>query len=114
MSQFLHLAFIILAVIAVAVADVFLKQAAVMGNWALTLKSPWLLGALILYLYQILFFTYIFVTGGRLSFVGSLQTALYALIVIGTGIVFFQERLTVLQSVGVCLAVIGAILITLE
>lgn len=114
MFNLLHTFLIALAVASVAIADVFLKQAAVSGNLSLTLKSPWLLGAIILYLYQILFFTYVFVTGGKLSFVGSLQTVLYALVVIGAGIFLFQEKLTGVQVLGITLAIVGAILINLN
>jgi drug/metabolite transporter (DMT)-like permease len=99
------------AVTSVAVADIFLKKATVDGSWLLALKSPWLAGAVLLYLYQILFFAHVFITGGELSFVGSLQTVLYALIVVGAGVFVFQEKLSGLQTLGILLAVGGAVLI---
>ena len=114
MPRLIYTFLIALAVASVAVADVFLKQAAVSGNWSLTMKSPWLWGAMVLYLYQILCFTYVFVTGGELSFVGSLQTILYALVVVGAGIFLFQEKLTGIQALGITLAIGGAILINLN
>jgi drug/metabolite transporter (DMT)-like permease len=114
MSKSLHILLVLSAVTSVAVADVFLKKATVHGSWPLALTSPWLAGAVLLYLYQILFFTYVFITGGALSFVGSLQTVLYALIVVGAGVFVFQEKLSSAQTVGVVLAVGGAILINLE
>ena len=114
MAKLMYIILILSAVIAVAVADVFLKKAAVHANWSRALQSPWLVGAVLLYLYQILFFTYVFVTGGELSFVGTLQTAFYALIVVGAGVVIFQETLSSLQIAGVVLAVLSSVLINLK
>lgn len=56
MPKLLHLLFIVAAVTAVAIADVCLKKAAADGSWLLTLKSPWMVGAVLLYLFQIIFF----------------------------------------------------------
>ena len=114
MAKLMYILLILSAVIAIAVADVFLKKAAVDASWSRALQSPWLVGAVLLYLYQILFFTYIFVSGGELSFVGTLQTAFYALIVVGAGVVVFQETLSNLQIAGVVLAVVSSVLINLK
>ena len=54
---------ILLAVIAVAVADVFLKKATHHGNLGMALSSPWLFTAIGLYLLQIVIFTIAFVSG---------------------------------------------------
>jgi len=91
------LIFMILAVVSVAIADVFLKKAAINGNLWQALKSPWMIAAILLYLNQIVFFTYAFVRGWELSLIGSLQTALYAVVVLGTGIFFLRESLTAVQ-----------------
>ena len=74
MEKYLQISLLILAVVSVAVADVFLKRAAIQGSLVLALKSPWLILAAGLYLLQVLLFTHIFVTGWKLSLVGSLQT----------------------------------------
>ena len=111
MPRLVQLSLIVAAVTAVAIADVFLKKATADGNWLLTLKSPWLLGAVLLYLFQIIFFTYLFITGKELSVVGNLQMALYPLIILAAGIFLFQESLTRVQLIGVLLALGGVILI---
>lgn len=111
--KFTYTAILILAVSAVAIADVFLKKAAVTGNMIATLKSPWMVGAIALYLFQIFFFTYVFVMGVRLVNVGILQTVLYAAIVLASGVLLFGETLTTLQVVGVVAAVGGVILMNL-
>ena len=59
MPKLLQISLIILAVIPVAVADAFLKKAANEGNLHRAIQSPWMIGALLLYLFQILFLTYI-------------------------------------------------------
>ena len=102
---------IILAVIAVAVADVLLKKATAQGSLRLALSSPWLLCAVGLYLIQIILFTIAFISGWKLSIIGALQTALYALIVLAAGVLLFEENLTRLQVSGVLLAFGGALLI---
>ncbi|MBX3061182.1 MAG: hypothetical protein KF770_32385 [Anaerolineae bacterium] len=114
MPKIFHMLFIVAAVTAVAIADVCLKKAAADGSWVLTLKSPWMVGAILLYLFQIIFFTYLFRSGKELSLVGSLQTILYALVILGAGIFLFQESLSKLQLTGVLLALTGVILINVK
>ena len=112
--KLLHLSLLIVAVVSVAVADVFLKRATLNTTFLKALTSPWMAGAVLLYLFQIFFFTYVFVSGGELSLVGSLQTVLYAVIVLGASVLLFNEKLTILQAAGFVLAIGGVILINIE
>lgn len=114
MAKLLHILLLLSAVTSVAVADVLLKKASLHGHWGAALQSCWMVGALLLYLYQILFFTYVFMTGGTLSWIGGLQTALYALVVVGAGVFIYRETLSETQLLGVALAVAGAVLIHLK
>lgn len=114
MSTALNFVLIVLAVAAVAVGDVFLKKASLAGDFTRAVGSPWMLFAVVLYLYQILFFTYVFVAGWRLSIVGMLQTVLYALIVLGAGVFYFKESLSAAQGLGMGLAFAGVLLMNLE
>jgi drug/metabolite transporter (DMT)-like permease len=102
---------VFLAVIAVAVADVLLKKAAAQGNLSSAMSSPWLLCAVGLYLFQIGFFTVAFIAGWKLSVIGALQTAVYALIVLAAGVLIFNESLSRSQMIGALLAFGGVILI---
>jgi multidrug transporter EmrE-like cation transporter len=111
MIRLAHLILIILAVVAVAVADVFLKKASLEETLPRVIKSPWMIAAILLYLYQIIFVTYIFKVGWNLSIVGSLQTAFYALVVILAGLFYFRETVTPVQVTGIILAISGAILV---
>jgi multidrug transporter EmrE-like cation transporter len=103
--------FILLAVIAVAVADVLLKKATHHGNLGTALSSPWLFMAIGLYLLQIVIFTIAFVAGWKLSLIGALQTAIYAIIVLSAGLLLYNESLRPLQVIGVLLAFGGVVLI---
>lgn len=114
MPKVLHLLLIVAAVTAVAIADVCLKKAAADGSWLLTLKSPWMAGAVLLYLLQIIFFTHLFRSGQPLSVVGNIQTIFYTLVIVGAGIFLFQESLSKLQLTGVFLALTGVILINVK
>lgn len=102
---------IVLAAMAVAVADVLLKKAVAQGDLRATVSSPWLISAVGLYLFQIGFFIIAFHAGWKLSIVGALQTALYALIVLAAGVFLFNESLTRLQIIGILLAFGGVLLI---
>ncbi|MBW7885845.1 MAG: hypothetical protein H3C34_25080 [Caldilineaceae bacterium] len=114
MFKIVHLALIVVAIVAVAVADAFLKKAASDGVLVQAFKSPWMAGATLLYLYQVVVMTYMFTRGWELSIVGSLQTALYAVIVVAASVILFKETLTWVQVVGVVLAIGGAVLVNLE
>ncbi len=100
-----------LAVTAVAIADIFLKKATLHNDLSAALRSPWLWGAVGLYLLQIGFFTYAFVAGWKLSALGALQTVLYAVIVLAAGVLLYRETLSPAQLVGVALALGGVVLI---
>lgn len=112
MLQIIHLTLLGLAMVAVAVADVFLKRAAETGDLQATLRSPWMVGAVLLYLFQIGVFTFAFLAGWKLSLIGALQIGLYACIVVGAGLLMFGETLSLRQMVGLGLAVGGIILVS--
>ncbi len=114
MFKLVHFVLIVVAIIAVAVADACLKKAASGGILSQAFKSPWMVGAVLLYLYQMVVITYMFANGWQLSIFGSLQTVLYAVIVVGASVVLFKETLTWVQMLGVVLAIGGAVLISLE
>ena len=102
---------ILLAVTAVGVADVLLKKATYHGNLGAALSSPWLFTAIGLYLLQIAIFAFAFVSGWKLSLIGALQTALYAIIVLAAGLLLYNESLTRAQMIGILMAFGGVVLI---
>jgi drug/metabolite transporter (DMT)-like permease len=110
---FLQLFLVLAAVSAVAIADIFLKKTQTLDPFYKAFTSPWMLGAILLYLFQIFFFTYLFEIDTKLSYVGVLQTALYACIVLLAGVFVFGETFTPLQIFGMVLALSGAIILSL-
>lgn len=113
MTKIFLLILLILAVSAVAIADIFLKRAATESSLIRVFTSPWTIGAIALYLFQIAFFAYVFFSGYKLSLVAILQTGLYALITITAGLLFFRESLTMIQIAGMVLTLAGVILLNL-
>ncbi len=101
---------VLLAVMAVAIADVLIKKAAGQGNLTAAMRSGWLLGAAGLYLFQIMVFLIAFHAGWKLSLIGVLQTALYALIVLAAGVLLYHESLSRLQLIGIGLTICGIVL----
>jgi len=104
---------VILAGIAVAVADGLIKKVAIGASFTDALKNPLMVGVLFLYLMQIAFFTYIFVNGWQLGVVGILQMVAYSAFIILTGVLIFNESFTLTQYLGFAFAIIGVILINL-
>jgi drug/metabolite transporter (DMT)-like permease len=66
--------------------------------------------AIVLYLLQIILFAIAFLSGWKLSLIGALQTALYAIIVLAAGVLLYNESLTHLQVAGSLLAFGGVVL----
>ena len=112
LSRLVYPGMLVLAVVAVAIADVCLKRASLPGSLADALSSPWTLAAAGLYLLQVLLFVVVFANGWKLSVVGLLQTTLYALVTLGAGVLLFGEVLTLKQVLGLVLAVAGVILLS--
>ncbi|OGZ73495.1 MAG: hypothetical protein A2908_02195 [Candidatus Staskawiczbacteria bacterium RIFCSPLOWO2_01_FULL_38_12b] len=111
--KFIYIILIILAATAVAVGDVLLKKASGYTNFSHFLKSPWIIFAALLYLFSIIVFSYIFFSGVQLINVGIVQLILYALIIVGSGVLFFNEKLTIVKMIGVALGVTAVILMNL-
>jgi drug/metabolite transporter (DMT)-like permease len=104
---------VILAGIAVAVADGMIKKTAIGVSYADALLNPLMIGVVFLYLVQIAFFTYVFVIGWELGVVGVLQMVAYSAFVVLTGVFVFKESFTVTQYLGFVLAVSGVVLINI-
>lgn len=111
--SFIQTVLLIIAASSVAIADVFLKETKTAGSFIKALTTPWMLGAVLLYIFQILFFTYLFINGAKLINVGIMQMVLYAVIIILAGIFLFNETLSFIQIVGIILALMGVFLMNI-
>jgi hypothetical protein len=68
--------------------------------------------AIALYLMQVLFFVVMFANGWKLSVVGVVQVAVYAVVTLGAGVLLFDEVLSLKQTLGLGFALIGTLLLT--
>lgn len=109
----MKLALIILSVLSIAIADVFVKFAAKSGDLMTVFKSPWFIAAIVLYIFELVVYTYLFVHKVELSYVGIVQTVIYAVVVLGSGFLFFHETFSMIQYVGIVLALVGVVLVNL-
>jgi multidrug transporter EmrE-like cation transporter len=114
MNKLLEMGLIIGAVTSVGVADVLIKKIFLPRTTFFTdIKNPLMLAVIILYLVQIVIFAYIFDRKAELGIVGIIQTALYAIIVIGSGLLFFNEDISLVQGIGIGVAILGVVLMNL-
>lgn len=113
MHKLLNILIITTAVSSVALADVFIKKASSSGTLLSAFINPWMLLGLLLYLLQIVLFTWMFVKGWNLSMVGTMQTVLYAVIILGSSYFVFKESVTPLQIFGILLGFTGIIIANL-
>ena len=111
-SKFAYVSLLLIAVLAVAVADVCLKRATLSGSLANAMRSPWTLAAIALYLIQVALFVVVFVQGWKLSVVSLIQTTLYAAVTLGAGVLLFGEALSSKQVVGLVFAIVGVVLLS--
>lgn len=102
------------SVLAISIADVFIKKAGVaVQSFGAIFRSPWFIAAGLLYIVQVIGFGYLLFSGARLSWVGIVQTILYALVVIGSGVLLFHESISLIQAIGIVFALIGLVLLNL-
>jgi multidrug transporter EmrE-like cation transporter len=114
MNKLLTIGLIMVGVTAVASADVLIKKVfAPRSEFLIDAKNPLMLLVLLLYLVQVFVFSFVFDKKADLAIVGIVQTALYAIIVIGSGLLFFNEKLTFVQGVGIGLALAGVTLMNI-
>ncbi len=113
MSIFYYL-ILVGSIVSISFADVFIKKAGMSAHsFGGLLSNPWFLIAILLYLIQIIGFGYLFFSGAKLTMVGITELVLYAVIIIGSGILLFHESITITQAIGMVLAITGLILINL-
>jgi hypothetical protein len=110
MVNIIHLFAIILAGVSVGIADALIKKSAVAGSFWSAVKSPLMLAILGLYIAQILFFVYVFKNNWNLGIVGNLQMIFYSFTVIVSGLLFFGETISLVQGIGIGLAIMALFL----
>lgn len=105
---------LIISVVAISIADIFIKKAsASAASFSALFVNPWFIAAAVLYIVQVVGFGYLMVSGAKLNWIGIVQTILYALLVIGSGVLLFHESISTIQGVGIALALAGLVLLNL-
>lgn len=104
---------IILAGISVGVADTLIKKVSLTGNFWSVFLNPLMALIVFLYLCQIALFIHIFKYNWHLGIVGNLEVVFYSLTLIIIGIIFFGENISLIQGIGIGLALIGVILMNI-
>lgn len=107
MVNYWQFAAVILAGLAVAVADALIKKTSDAGNFWGAFRNPWMIAVLFLYLLQVIFFVYVFINNWQLGIVGNTQMVMYALTTVLIGLLAFGESLSLTQGAGVILALIA-------
>ncbi len=100
---------IILAGVSVAFADALIKQISA-ESLGQAIKDPMTLVILVLYIFQIILFFYVFMNKWELAIVGNTQMVFYSISVILIGVLSFQEKITMIQSIGIALSLVGVVL----
>lgn len=104
---------IILVGVSVGVADALIKKLALAGSFWAAMKNPLALAVLALYALQIALFVYVFRHQWKLGIAGNVQMVFYSLTVIILGLIFFKEQLSLIQGMGIGLALVGVVLMSL-
>lgn len=107
----ISLGLVITTAMLIAVADSLIKKSGMSGDFWSVLFSPWMLGAFALYFLQILLTLYIFLNRGELAIYANLFVAFYSIFAVLLGVLIFKEQISLLQGLGIFVALIGVFLI---
>ena len=110
--QIVVLSLLFVSAVLIAVGDAFLKKAGELGNFSSAFQSPWFLGAVAMYLAQIIVVVYLFFGKLPLGIVGTGLTFVYSIVMVLIGYYYFEERFTAMQLGGAILGLAGVFLMT--
>lgn len=99
--------------IIVGVADALIKKSSESGSFMATLRNPLMLAVWALYITQTLLAIFIFLWGGKLGLLVNLFIVFYSITGIILGYLIFNESISLVQGIGIILALTGAILINI-
>jgi|SRR6185312_3466932 len=102
---------VFLSAVLIAIADALIKQTSISGKFIASALTPWMVLVCLLYFVQILMAVYIFVHKGDLAIYSNVFIVFYSILMVFLGIEYFGEQLTLVQALGVLLALAGAVLL---
>jgi len=103
-----------MAGVSVGVADSLIKKIALTGSFWSALKSPWMAVILLLILVQVSFFIFVFRRHWDLSIAGNIHIVFYSLTIILSGLLVFGEKISLIQGIGIGLALVGVVLMNIK
>ena len=96
---------------AIILADALIKKVS-QQSFLNILRDPWMIAVYGLYIIQIGFAIFIFMLKGELSIYTNLFIVFYGVFGVLIGITYFKETLSIIQIMGICFGLFGAILMT--
>jgi drug/metabolite transporter (DMT)-like permease len=100
-----------MAISSVAIADVLFKKAAQTGSFWQTITNPLAIIGIALYLFQIFFFIHLFVKKSSLIDISVYTIFFYAFITVSSGVLLFNEKLSLAQAMGIIVTLFGVYLV---
>jgi len=110
-SNAIKLIVIILATLITIIADATVKKISKDHSLLAVLKNPWMIVVYALYFFQIVSAIYIFVHRGEFAIYTNLFVVFYSIFGVISGILIFQETLSLAQWIGIVFALVGVVLI---
>jgi drug/metabolite transporter (DMT)-like permease len=111
MISFVGLTAMFVSALLIAGADALIKKVSTQGNFYTALMDPWMIVILSAYIIQILIVIYVFINQGELAIYANIFIVFYSILMVLAGVFLFKEELTLLQYVGIVLALSGAVLL---
>ena len=114
MSNILQIILMLASALLIIIADTIIKKESLAHGLVNSLSTPLMFVAYALYFIQIIIAIYIFKKGGELAIYTNLYIIFYSILGILTGIIVFSEHISLMQSIGIVFALIGAVLLNLK
>ncbi|MDP2648779.1 MAG: hypothetical protein U1D26_02805 [Patescibacteria group bacterium] len=102
---------VLVSALLIAIADAMIKKTSAGNAFSAVILNPWFLAILALYFVQVLLAIYIFIHKGDLAVYGNIFVVFYSILMVIIGTLVFREHISATQSVGIVLALVGAVLI---
>ena len=107
----IRLIILILATLITIIADATIKKIGKDSTMLGVLKNPWMILVYVLYFFQIMSAAYIFIHRGEFAVYTNLFVVFYSIFGVLSGILIFQEAISVTQWIGIALALVAVVLI---
>lgn len=111
MFSLLQTGLMVLSALLIATADTIIKKISISGVSTQALLSPLMFLVYFLYFIQIVITFYIFTHGGELAIYVNIYIIFYSILGVLSGLLIFNEMISLVQGIGIVLALTGVLLI---